>query len=90
MHALSRLSKELDKNRKKAVQAMLKAVDDNSLVIRVSAVEALGGMSAEGLGDEAKAVVKKLDSLLRRESNKNLLEAAKAARDKIRPPKPKG
>ena len=77
--------KDLDKHRQPAVKAILQAADDPNAEVCVSAVETLGALSAEGLGEDADLAVKKLDSILRREGRKVIRDAAQAARDKLRP-----
>jgi HEAT repeat protein len=88
MQILGRMGKELDSNRKEAVKALLKSTEDLNVEVCVAAIESLGALSADGLASEADGVVKKLDRILTRESRKAVLDAAQAARDKIRP-KPK-
>jgi HEAT repeat protein len=87
MHALGRMGKELDKDRKDAVAAMLKAAEDTNLDVTVSALETLGSLGPEGLGDEAAGVVKKLDALLQRDGRKSVREAAQSAREKLTAPR---
>jgi hypothetical protein len=84
MHALGRMGKELDKERKPAVQAILKASEDPNVEVCVSAIETLGALSAEGLGEARDDVIKKLDTILLREGRKSIREAAQAALDKIK------
>jgi HEAT repeat protein len=87
MQVLGRMGKDLDSQRKEAVAAMLKAVDDANVEVRVAALETLGAIAEDGLADLTDRVVEALDRILRREARKELLAAAKSARDKIRPPK---
>jgi HEAT repeat protein len=87
LHALGRMGKELDKERKDAVQAILKAADDPNVEVCVSAVESLGSLGIEGLGGELDDVKKKIEIILTREGRKSIREAAQATRDKLRPKK---
>ncbi len=86
LQALSRMGKELEDNRKPAVKAILRATEESNIEVCVSAIESLGKLSADGLGAESPEVVKRLDTILKREGRKAIREAAQAARDKIRPP----
>lgn len=83
MHALGRLGKDLGKERKAAVAAILGGVEDPNVEVSVCAIEALGSLGAEGLAGEEKVVLKKLEALLNREGRKAVREAARAASDKI-------
>ncbi|MFO0879564.1 MAG: HEAT repeat domain-containing protein [Gemmataceae bacterium] len=87
MQSLGRMGKDLDRERKEAVTALLRAMEDPSVEVSVSAIESVGSLASEGLAGEADEVVKKLDTLLLREGRKSLREAAQAARDRIRPKK---
>lgn len=87
MHALGRMGKELDRDRKEAVAALLRAMDDPSIEVSVSAIDTMGALAGEGLAGESDEVVKKLDQILLREGRKSVREAAQAARDRIRPSK---
>jgi HEAT repeat protein len=83
MHALGRMGKDLGKERKAAVAAILDAVEDPNVEVSVSAIETLGALGTEGLADEAGPAVKKLDAVLAREGRRSIRDAAQAARDRI-------
>ncbi len=87
MQTLGKLGKDLDDQRKKAIQAILRATEESNIEVCVSAIETLGVLSADGLAGETETVVKRLDTILRNEGRKAIREAAQAARDKIKPPK---
>jgi HEAT repeat protein len=87
MQVLGRMGRELDTHRKDAVKALLKSADDGNVEVSVAAIESLAALSADGLAGESDEVVKKLDSIIRREGRKSIREAAQIARDKIRPKK---
>ncbi len=87
MQCLGRMGRDLTTQRKEAVVAVLKAVDDLNVEVRVAALETLGAMAEEGLAGEADRAVEAINRILRREARKELLAAAKAALDKIRPKK---
>lgn len=84
MHALGRMGKELNDERKSAVAALLHAVEEPNVEVCVTAIETLGVLGAEGLGTEVEEVVRKLDLVLAREGRKSIREAAQTARDRIR------
>jgi HEAT repeat protein len=83
MHAIGRMGRDLDDHRKAAVEALLKCLDDSSLQVQVSAIETLGALGPEGLGEHAGPVLKRLDRVLAREGRKAIREAAEVARKKI-------
>jgi hypothetical protein len=87
MQALGKMGKDLDSSRDVAVKALVKATDDFNVVVRVSALEALGAMAEEGYGGEAENVIKALDKIIKGGSRPEVIAAAKAAREKARPPK---
>jgi HEAT repeat protein len=87
MQVLGRMGRDLDTHRKDAVTALLKSAEDSNVEVSVAAIESLAALSADGLAGEADEVVKKLDSVIRREGRKAIREAAQTARDKIRPKK---
>jgi HEAT repeat protein len=87
MQSLTRIGGDLDGRRKEVVRALLGVVEEPGLEVCVSAIEALGALSANGLGDQTEEVVKRLDAVLQREGRKAIREAAEAARNRIRPEK---
>lgn len=89
MQSLGRMGKDLDKYRKEAVTTILKATEDVSVEVCVSAIETLGALATEGLGGQTEEVNKRLETILLREGRKVIREAAQAAQDKLRPKKAK-
>ena len=84
MHALGRMGKDLDKDRKEAVDGDPQGDGGPQRRGERLGDRDAGGAGAEGLGGEADEVVKKLDDVLLREGRKSIREAAQAARDKIK------
>lgn len=82
LHSISRMGKELGDERKAVIVGVLTCMDDNVLEVRVTAIEALGNLGAEGLGDQAKAVVNRLTEAAR-DPQKVVAEAAKVALKKL-------
>jgi HEAT repeat protein len=87
MQALGKLKADLGDQRKEAIRNLLKALEDGNSEVIVTAVETLGVLGAEGLGGDADEVLKKIDVVINREGRKVIQEAARAAREKIRPSK---
>ena len=87
MQTLGKHNKDLADHRKAAVKNLTLSLDDGNTEVIVTALETLGTFSAEGLAVDADEVVKKIDAVIAREGRKSLQEAAKAAREKIRPTK---
>lgn len=85
MQTLAKLNSFLADQRKPAIVNLLKSLDDSNAEVIVTALETLGNFAAEGLAGDADEVVKKIDAVIAREGRKSLQEAARAARDKIRP-----
>lgn len=84
LHAISRMGKELGDERKPAIISVLTCMDDNVLEVRIAAIEALGNLgAADGLGDQAGAVVTRLTEATR-DPQKVISEAAQVALKKVR------
>jgi hypothetical protein len=92
MHAIGRMSAQLADQRKGAVTALVRCLDDSSIEARMAAIQTLGVVGSDGLGEQTEEVLKRLDGLITREGRKVVRDAAQNARDKIRPKakKPKG
>jgi HEAT repeat protein len=82
LHSISQMGQALGDERKPTIEAILTAMDDNVLEVRIRAIEALGNLGAEGLGDEIKAVVTRLTAATR-DPQKAVSEAAKVALKKL-------
>ncbi|HEY7310141.1 MAG TPA: HEAT repeat domain-containing protein [Gemmataceae bacterium] len=82
LHAISRMGGELGDDRKTAVLGIMACMDDNVLEVRVAAIEALGNLGPDGLGDSTKAAVDRLTSASR-DPQKVISDAAKAALKKV-------
>jgi HEAT repeat protein len=84
MHSLGRMGKDLDKARKDVIEVLVKAIDDSSVEVSVTAIETLGALGSEHLGGQAEEIVERLNRLLLREGRKSIREAAEATREKLR------
>lgn len=82
LHALSQMGRELGDQRNPAILGILAAMDDNVLEVRVTAIEALGNLGADNLGDQSKVVVEKLTAATR-DPQKAIGEAARVALKKL-------
>ena len=82
LHALSRMGKELGDDRKEVVVGMLAAMDDNVLEVRVAAIEGLGHLGTDVLGEQSMLVVNKLADAAR-DPRKAVSEAARVALKKL-------
>lgn len=82
LHAISQMGRELGDERKAALDGIFAAMDDNVLEVRITAVEALGNLGAEGLGDQSKAATDRLTAATR-DPQKAVSEAAKVALKKL-------
>ena len=82
LHAISRMGGELGDDRKTAVLGIMACMDDNVLEVRVAAIEALGNLGPDGLGDSTKAAVDRLTGASR-DPQKVISDAAKAALKKV-------
>jgi HEAT repeat protein len=82
LEAISRMGSELGDGRKGTIVAVMTCMDDNVLEVRVAAIEALGNLGAEGLGDQAKAVINRLTDATR-DPQKAVSDAAKVALKKL-------
>jgi HEAT repeat protein len=87
MQALSKMGKDLDSSRKEAAKALVKATDDFNVLVRVAAIEALAGMAEEGFGGETENVIKALEKIIKGGSRPEVVAAAKAAMEKVKPKK---
>jgi HEAT repeat protein len=76
------MGQELGDERKPAIEGILTAMDDNVLEVRIAAIEALGNLGTEGLGDQKKAVAARLTAATR-DPQKAVSEAAKVALKKL-------
>lgn len=82
LHAISQMGRDLGDERKAAIDGIFTAMDDNVLEVRITAIEALGNLGAEGLGDQSKAAVTRLTAATR-DPQKAVSEAAKVALKKL-------
>jgi len=82
LHAISQMGRDLGEERKLAIDGILMAMDDNVLEVRITAIEALGNLGVEGLGEQSKAVVTRLTAATR-DPQKAVSEAAKLALKKL-------
>ncbi|MGH7168656.1 MAG: HEAT repeat domain-containing protein [Gemmataceae bacterium] len=82
LHAISHLGRDLGDDRKPVIDGILAAMDDNVLEVRITAIEALGNLGREGLGDQSKAAVTRLTAATR-DPQKAVSEAAKVALKKL-------
>ena len=82
LHAISRMGGELGDERKETVLGILTCMDDNVLEVRVAAIEALGNLGADGVGDQLRAVINRLTEA-RRDPRKAVGDAAEVALKKL-------
>jgi HEAT repeat protein len=82
LHAISQMGRELGDERKAVIEGILMALDDNVLEVRITAIEALGNLGADSLGDENQAVVTRLTAATR-DPQKAISDAAKVALKKL-------
>ena len=82
LHAVSRMGGELGDERKPAILGILACMDDNALEVRVAAIEALGNLGADNLGDQSRAVTNRLTEASR-DPQKAVAEAAQVALKKL-------
>jgi HEAT repeat protein len=87
LHAIGRLGKEIEPQRKPTVEAVLAALEDSSAEVRLAAIECLVALGVDGLHTETTEAVKRLRELSERETRKEVREAAVAAMEKILPKK---
>jgi HEAT repeat protein len=62
MHALGRLGPDLGDEGKDVVAVLLPHLNDQILEVRVAAIQALGAMGREALGEDLKKVVARLSA----------------------------
>jgi HEAT repeat protein len=82
MHALGGYGTELGANTRDVVAGLLGCLDDNVLEVRVAAIETLGTLGSDGLGDDTKVVTQRLTDATR-DAQKAVREAAAAALKKL-------
>jgi HEAT repeat protein len=87
LHAIGRIGKDIEPQRRKTVEAVLTGLDDSSLEVRIAAIEALVALGVDGLHTETTEAVKRLKELAERDTRKQVREAALAAVEKILPKK---
>lgn len=85
MHAVGRYGKDLGPRTKDAVTALLAGMNDSVLEVRIAAIETLGVLGPEGLGEDVKAVTERLTDALK-DSQQAVRDAAAAALKKIQAP----
>jgi HEAT repeat protein len=85
LHAIGRLGKEIEPQRKQAVAVVKENLEESTVEARLAAIEALGALGADGLHTETTEVVKQLKQIAERDSRKTIREAAQAAVNKILP-----
>jgi HEAT repeat protein len=82
MHALGAIGKDLGSERKGVVEDLLAGMSDRVLEVRVAAIETLGALGTEGLGDDVSAVAARLAEA-KRDSQKAVRDAATDALKKL-------
>jgi HEAT repeat protein len=81
LHAIARI-RDFGPKHEMVITALLTAVDDNVIEVRIAAIDALASLGAEGLRDQAKTVAARLTEVSR-DSQKVVAEAAQEALKKI-------
>jgi HEAT repeat protein len=87
LHAIGRMGKVIEMQRKPAVEAIFTGLEDTSQEVRLAAIEALVALGVDGLHSETSEAIRRLKQLLERETRKPIREATQAAIDKIVPKK---
>jgi HEAT repeat protein len=82
MHALGKIGKDLGEETKDIVKDLFGLLEDRVLEVKISAIETLGNIGSEGLGDQRKAVVDRLTEITR-DTQKGVREAATEAIKKL-------
>ena len=83
MHVIGRLGRDLGPEGKEIVKELLKITGDPVFEVRVAAIETLGNLGADALGDELPDVLKRLDELTK-DTQRGVREAAEDARKKLK------
>jgi HEAT repeat protein len=83
MHVIGRLGRELGPEGKEVVKELLEIISDPVYEVRVAAIETLGNLGADALGDELPEVLKRLEKLSK-DGQKGVREAAEDARKKLK------
>jgi HEAT repeat protein len=83
LHALGGMGEALGDRRKEVVTGLLRAMNDSVLEVRLAAIQGLGRLGPDGLGEDKEAVLDRLDEASR-DSRTAVQEAARQAIDKIK------
>jgi HEAT repeat protein len=82
MHALGTIGKDLGNERTNVVKDLFTLLDDRVLEVRISAIETLGNLGPDGVGEDRQAVVDRLTAATR-DGNKAVRESAALAIKKL-------
>jgi HEAT repeat protein len=82
LHTLSQMGREFGDDRKAAIDSILVCMDDNVLEVRISAIEALGNLGMDNLGERGNAVKLRLTAA-KSDPQRAVAEAAKVALKKL-------
>jgi HEAT repeat protein len=83
MHVIGHLGRDLGPEGKEIVKELLKITGEAAFEVRVSAIETLGNLGADALGDELPAVLDRLTELTK-DTQRGVREAAEEARKKLK------
>jgi HEAT repeat protein len=84
MHAIGRIGKYLGSDSKAVVKDLLTICNDPILEVRIAAIETLGNLGADAIGDDLPAVQNKLTEL-GKDSQRGVRDAAADAMKKLKP-----
>jgi HEAT repeat protein len=84
MYVIGRMGKELGADSKEVVKELLKLTGDPIFEVRVTAIDTLGNLGAEVVGDSMQEVMDRLNSLSK-EGQVKIREAAEDAKKKLKP-----
>jgi HEAT repeat protein len=83
MHVIGHLGRDLGPEGKEIVKELLKITGEPVFEVRVAAIETLGNLGADALGDELTAVLDRLAELTK-DTQRGVREAAEEARKKLK------
>jgi HEAT repeat protein len=83
MHVIGHLGRDLGPDGKAIVKELLNITGEAAFEVRVAAIETLGNLGADALGDELPDVLKRLDELTK-DTQRGVREAAEDARKKLK------
>src|SRR5207248_11331459 len=84
MGVIGHLGKEIGSESKDIVKQLLKTTNDPIFEVRLTAIETLGNLGAEALGDDLASVLERLDDLAK-DGQRPVREAAENAKKKLKP-----